>query len=158
MESPHRRVRASDGEREEYAQIVRAAMGEGRLDLDTGEQRLAAVYAATFRDELDPLIGDLPRGALFATPEFRDRERRHMRRHAGRVVALAALLTGIWLVVAVVAQPTFFWPIIPIVLLMAGLRRHRSHHRWHAEGPPWRHAGSTPPWQHAGKTPPWQHS
>src|SRR6266545_3185813 len=68
------RVRASDAEREQYATILRAAMTEGRLNLEEGEERLAKAYAATYRDELDPLTADLPDGgrrALFDTPEMR---------------------------------------------------------------------------------------
>ena len=55
------RVRASDSEREEYAQILRAAMAEGRLTMEIGEERLGQAYGATYRDELAPLIADLPR-------------------------------------------------------------------------------------------------
>ncbi len=57
------RVRASDAEREEFAQIVREATGDGRLSLDEGDERLAQVYAAKYRDELRPLVADLPAGA-----------------------------------------------------------------------------------------------
>jgi hypothetical protein len=54
------RVRASDAEREEYARVIRDAVGEGRLSLDEGDERLATVYAVRFRDELPSLITDLP--------------------------------------------------------------------------------------------------
>jgi hypothetical protein len=54
------RVRASDAERETFAQVVQDAVGQGRLTLEEGEERLAQVYAAKFRDELDPLVADLP--------------------------------------------------------------------------------------------------
>jgi len=59
------RVRASDAEREEYARIVREAVGEGRLGLDEGDERLAKLYAAKYRDELSPLITDLPEGSEY---------------------------------------------------------------------------------------------
>jgi hypothetical protein len=54
------RVRASDPEREAFAKVVQDAVGQGRLTLEEGEERLAQVYAARFRDELDPLVADLP--------------------------------------------------------------------------------------------------
>lgn len=57
------RVRASDAEREEFAELVREATGDGRLSLDEGDERLAAVYAAKYRDELQPIVADLPAGA-----------------------------------------------------------------------------------------------
>src|SRR5262249_7272731 len=60
--APASRTRASDSEREEIAQIVRDAVGEGRLDIPEGDERLAAVYAAKYRDELGPLVTDLPAG------------------------------------------------------------------------------------------------
>jgi DUF1707 SHOCT-like domain len=53
-------VRASDAEREAFAQLVQDAIGQGRLTLEEGEERLAQVYAAKFRDQLDPLVADLP--------------------------------------------------------------------------------------------------
>jgi len=126
------RVRASDAEREEYAQILRAAMSEGRLTLEIGEERLGQVYAATYRDELDPLIADLPRGAAFRTPEYLGQARDRLRRHRNGVVSVAALLTGIWLLVAILAHPVFFWPIIPIAFLALGLLRHRRMYSWYA--------------------------
>jgi hypothetical protein len=174
MTSPHRRIRASDAEREEYAKMLRAAMAEGRLTLTDGEERLATAYATTYRDELDPLTSDLPgygRRALFETPEFRDKERQHLRRHTGRVVSIAAILVGIWVLISTVAGPTFFWPAIPIAFLLVGLFRHRAWHRyseWQREvgqregagwqgGPPWLREGAG--WQGGGQSqggPPWQ--
>jgi uncharacterized membrane protein YgcG len=162
MTSPYRRIRASDAEREEYAQMLRAAMSEGRLTLTDGEERLAKTYAAAFRDELDPLTNDLPgygRRAMFDTPEFRDKERRHMRRHMGRVASISAILVGIWTVIAIVAGPTFFWPIIPIAFMLFGLSRHRAWHRFsawqNAQGPGWQRGPwhGAPPWQggHGGR-------
>jgi hypothetical protein len=60
--SPASRVRASDAEREEYASIVRESVGDGRLSLAEGDERLAQIYAARHRDDLRPLIADLPQG------------------------------------------------------------------------------------------------
>jgi hypothetical protein len=48
---PVARLRASDIERQEIAEILRAAMTEGRLSLDEGEERLGIAYAAKYRDE-----------------------------------------------------------------------------------------------------------
>jgi DUF1707 SHOCT-like domain len=57
---PVSRVRASDTEREDAVARLHAALGEGRLDLAETEERVAAAYAARFRDELPPLLADLP--------------------------------------------------------------------------------------------------
>ncbi|HEV8175232.1 MAG TPA: DUF1707 domain-containing protein [Actinoplanes sp.] len=123
------RLRTSDQEREQVATILRAAMTEGRLTLEEGEERLAAVYAAKFRDELAPLTADLPDGgrrALAETPEALAATRRGLRRHAGFVAAVALVLTGLW----VLSGAQFFWPIIPLAFLFMGLVRHARYGRY----------------------------
>lgn len=55
-------VRASHAEREETVARLHHALGEGRLDLAETEDRVAAAYAAQRRDELPPLLADLPSG------------------------------------------------------------------------------------------------
>jgi len=60
MTTDNPRVRTSDAERERVAQILRDAVGEGRLTLEEGDERLAALYTMKYRDELTPLIADLP--------------------------------------------------------------------------------------------------
>ncbi|MCE3551029.1 DUF1707 domain-containing protein [Pseudonocardia sp. RS11V-5] len=62
------RTRASDAERERVVKRLHDAVGEGRLDLSEAEERTAAAYAARFRDELDPLLTDLPGGAAGVEP------------------------------------------------------------------------------------------
>lgn len=128
---PHR-LRTSDTEREQVAEILRAAMTEGRLTLEEGEERLGQVYAAKFRDELGPLTADLPdngRQALAATPEAQAATRRGLRRHAGFVMVLAFFLTGLW----ALSGAHFFWPVIPLIFLVMGLRRHARYGRYRAE-------------------------
>ena len=128
---PHR-LRTSDTEREQVAEILRAAMAEGRLTLQEGEERLGAVYAARFRDELAPLTDDLPDGGRRAhteTPQARVATRRALRRHAGAVVAVAALLTTLW----ALSGAHFFWPAIPLAFLVVGLVRHARWGHWSPE-------------------------
>ena len=125
---PNGRIRTSDQERERIAEILRAAMAEGRLTLSEGEERLAAAYAAKYRDDLRPLTADLPDGgrrALADTPEGRQATRRHFNRHAGFVAFVALLLTGIW----ALSHAIFFWPAIPIFFLVMGLARHAGMRR-----------------------------
>jgi hypothetical protein len=145
-----RRVRTSDAEREALATILRAAMTEGRLTLQEGEERLAKAYAATYRDELGPLTTDLPDGgrdALFDTPQAKaeaDAARRHLRGHIGVVVAMGAALVGLW----ALSGAHFFWPAIPLVFLFFGVVRHARHQRWHRylrhAGPRWGGGGGWP--------------
>ena len=144
---PNGRIRTSDQERERIAEILRAAMAEGRLTLAEGEERLAAAYAAKYRDDLRPLTADLPdegRRALVDTPEGRRATRRHLSRHAGFAVFLALLLTGIWTLSHVV----FFWPAIPIFFLVMGLARHAGRRR-RGFGQPY--AERVAPWNAPGR-------
>jgi hypothetical protein len=53
-------VRASDAERDEAAEALRAAFAEGRLAPAELDERLAAAYAAKTRADLLGLTGDLP--------------------------------------------------------------------------------------------------
>jgi hypothetical protein len=136
------RIRTSDTEREQVAEILRAAMTEGRLTLEEGEERLAATYAPKYRDELGPLTADLPhqgRQAVADTPQARLATRRHLRRHAGFVVFVAAVLTGLW----VLSGAHFFWPAIPLIFLVLGLVRHA---RWSHYEPRFCYAHRVAPW------------
>jgi hypothetical protein len=139
------RTRASDEEREQIAQILRAAMTEGRLNLEEGEERLAAGYAAKFRDELAPLTADLPgegRPALADTPEVKAFFRRHLRRHASVVAVVAAALIGLW----ALSGAEFFWPALPLAFLVFSLIariRFYRYARWagYWPGAAWRGGG-----------------
>jgi hypothetical protein len=131
-------IRASDAEREQIAHILRAAMTEGRLTLAEGEERLAAAYAATYRSELARLTTDLPGGgrhALADTPEVRDFARRHLRRHAGMVVVVAAVLTGLW----ALSGAAFFWPAFPLAFLIFSLVARLRFYRYARSAGSWNH-------------------
>jgi hypothetical protein len=54
------RLRISDKERHQVAEILREAAGEGRLDLDELDQRLEQTYAARTYADLVPITFDLP--------------------------------------------------------------------------------------------------
>lgn len=55
-------LRASDADREEAAERLRAAAGRGQLDVDELEDRLEAVYAGRTRAELERLVADVGPG------------------------------------------------------------------------------------------------
>jgi uncharacterized protein DUF1707 len=140
------RLRTSDQEREQVAEILRAAMAEGRLSLSEGEERLSSIYSAKFRDELAPLTADLPDGgrrALAETPEARLATRRGLRRHAGFIASLALILTGLW----VLSGAHFFWPAIPLAFLVMGLVRHA---RWRHYEARYSYAHRVAPWNGPG--------
>jgi hypothetical protein len=140
------RLRTSDQEREQVAEILRAAMTEGRLTLAEGEERLATTYATKFRDELAPLTADLPDGgrrALAETPQARLATRRSLRRHGSFVLSIALILTGLW----VLSGAQFFWPAIPLIFLVMGLVRHA---RWQHYEPRYSYAHRVAPWNAPG--------
>jgi hypothetical protein len=56
-------LRASDAERETTVARLHQALAEGRIDLAEAEERVTAAYAARHRDELPPLLADLPSSA-----------------------------------------------------------------------------------------------
>ncbi|OLT24571.1 hypothetical protein BJF79_45060, partial [Actinomadura sp. CNU-125] len=61
-------MRASDADRDQVAQILRDAAGDGRLTLAELDERLDAVYAAKTYSELQPLTRDLPAPGGAAAP------------------------------------------------------------------------------------------
>jgi hypothetical protein len=54
------RLRVSDADRHRVAELLREAAGEGRLDLDELDERLAAAYSAKTYADLVPITADLP--------------------------------------------------------------------------------------------------
>ena len=72
MERPDpARLRISDDDRHQVAEVLRHAAGEGRIDLEELDQRLEATYTAKTYGDLVPITADLPvrtTGALPGTP------------------------------------------------------------------------------------------
>lgn len=116
-------LRASDADREQVARILRAAAGEGLLTLDEADERLAAVYSARFRGELEPLTVDLPYGGrrlLENTTEARAAARAGLVRHIVTVAVVAAVLITAWLA----SGAQFFWPAWPLAFMAFSVVAH----------------------------------
>lgn len=133
------RTRSSTVERERVVSILRAAAEAGLLTLDEADERMAACYQSQYRDELAPLLVDLPdggRGLIPPDPEEQARERRAgravLRARVGFTVFLGAVLTTIW----AVTGAGFFWPVFPLGFLALSLvfraKHHEHHQRWRA--------------------------
>jgi hypothetical protein len=60
LEHDPSRLRISDAERHQVAEVLRQAAGEGRLDLEELDERLEATYAARTYADLVPITQDLP--------------------------------------------------------------------------------------------------
>ncbi|MCX4094052.1 DUF1707 SHOCT-like domain-containing protein [Nocardia sp. alder85J] len=63
-------TRASDAERQEIVAQLSRHLSDGRIDLTEYDQRVAAVYATTTRDDLPRVLTDLPplRAATASAP------------------------------------------------------------------------------------------
>lgn len=108
-----REQRAADGDREAVAERLRAAVGEGRLDLDEFDDRVGRAYRARTYGELDPLVADLPRpptaGQPATTPVahpvggwLRDLWRPW--------AVTVSICLAVWLITLVSAGAIYFWP------------------------------------------------
>jgi hypothetical protein len=64
------RLRASDEDRHQVAEVLRRAAGEGRIDLTELDERLEAAYAAKTYADLVPITADLPVGTTDAPPSM----------------------------------------------------------------------------------------
>lgn len=124
------RIRASDEERERVAAVVRTAMSEGRLSLAEGEQRMAELYASTYRDELDQFTADLPVDPPERTRD--DRPGADGRRHPGpaRGLPLVAVAAGIALVWALLSG-SLLGPAILLGVATMMVFKHGNRRRWH---------------------------
>lgn len=134
------RLRSSSAERERIATILRAAAEAGLLTLDEVDERLAACYQSQFRDQLPPLVADLPdhgRGLVPPDPEEQAAERRARRSagnelggHVAGVLMVSLVLIGIW----AISGAGFFWPAWPLGFLALTLlfrAKHRARrYRW----------------------------
>jgi DUF1707 SHOCT-like domain len=56
----HRQMRVSDADREQVAEVLREATGQGRLSFDELEERLTRAYAAKTYADLEEVTHDLP--------------------------------------------------------------------------------------------------
>jgi hypothetical protein len=122
-------VRPSDAEREEIVSQLRGHAGDGRLDVEELEQRVARAYAAESRRDLVAITKDLPR-----PPRARHDHRRDFAEHLRSYLAVMALLVVIWALTGM----GYFWPVWPMLGWGIGVFSH-----WSAVGRPPRRARLT---------------
>jgi len=115
------RVRASDAEREKVVTAVQKAGADGRLTLDEVEERLTAVYATRYRDELVQYTADLPSERQPpGRPLITRRPTGPLAVHASIVAVFAVVLVVRW----VAGGAAFFWPAFPMFWLAMSLVIH----------------------------------
>lgn len=137
-------MRASDADREQFAERLRHATAEGRLLAEELEDRLGAVFSARTYGELDAVVADLPRGSV---EERRRRPRTvaHLRSVPPVALVIFLPLALALTVAAVVVVATLFmvWGLFVALGWLAfghrypryGMRYRRSAH---AYGRSWR--------------------
>lgn len=145
-------IRASDAERDQVTGILQSAVAEGRLTPEEGGERLAAVSAARYRDELEHLVHDLPATVetVSLPPALRG---------AGWIGFAARLVRGLAFGAVFVALALwgfgFFLPFwIAGLVALAIITRGRRGRRWHRAhwrargwyGGAWRLGPSSRPW------------
>ena len=101
-------MRASDTEREEAVDRLRAHAAEGRLDVAELEERIDAAFAARTREDLTALFADLPDTAPRRAVA---RPRRRFGPEWYPYVAVNLMLVVIWATTGM----GYFWPIWPIL-------------------------------------------
>ena len=110
-DAPH--LRASDEDRERYAQSLREHFAAGRLGEDELAERLDALYAARTLDELEAVVHDLPALPVSAKArraelaERRAELRRHLLQQAGGSLTPFVICTVVWLASGATGP---FWP------------------------------------------------
>jgi Domain of unknown function (DUF1707) len=116
-------LRAGDRDRDGIADVLREQHVAGRLDADEFQERLDRAYAAKTFDELDELVGDLPRSEPAARAQPAQRA---WRARGLPVVPLVALVVAavvlshghlLWL-----ALPLFFFVGRPLLWGTTGRR------------------------------------
>ena len=107
-------LRASDADREQIAERLRKATGEGRLLAEELEERLEATFAARTYGELDVVVADLPG----VTVRRRERARSPVLTpvHVVALFLLAPVILSLMLAVAVIVATLFSaWGLLLIV-------------------------------------------
>jgi hypothetical protein len=135
-------VRASDGDRQRVADLLREHTTAGRLTMEEYEQRVDVAYAARTVAELRPLLVDLPvplddvlplatalpppapAGPGWSKPPAQASGPRWT-----MLLVAVALLVGF---VLLMTRGFFFWPLLigGFFVFGGGRHRHRHHHRW----------------------------
>lgn len=112
-EGQGRPILASDGERDEAAQTVSEAVGQGRLALDEAERRVEAVLRSRHRHELAALVADLPRRAPSKPVS---------RRSSSPLRPGLLVLTAVAVLAAVVVQAAVgLWELWPLAVVSCAL-------------------------------------
>jgi Domain of unknown function (DUF1707) len=132
--SDSRNLRASDEDRERFAQSLREHFAAGRIAEDELAERLDSVYAARTLSELEAVVHDLPALPVSASArraelaERRAELRRHLLQQAGGSLTPFVLCTVVW---AASGAHSNFWPAFLLIFPLLFLFRNA----WRLYGP-----------------------
>jgi hypothetical protein len=110
-------MRVSDVDRERTAELLRNAVGDGRLDLTEFDERLRSAYAAVTSADLARVTVDLPATPAAVVPAPTP-DADAWRKWLGGSILMIAIWGGISLATGELAS---FWPAIPITIWAAVL-------------------------------------
>lgn len=126
MATPDGHLRASDVERERVIEALRRHTADGRLSLEEFEDRVGEALSATTRDDLRPVLRDLP--ALPPDAPARTQPRRGAAwgsTDLGRaVLPVAAVIATVVLVAS--SGWALWWLVFPLMAAFGGCGRSRS--------------------------------
>jgi DUF1707 SHOCT-like domain len=115
-------MRAADADRHQVAELLKAALDEGRLSLAEYDDRVRDAYAARTYAELVVLVNDLPRAGMSAA-DVNAQRAAQLRREARKMPMALMVLWTIWgavtavnvvvwfLVAATTSFDLYVWPI-----------------------------------------------
>ena len=114
-------VRASNAERETFAETVAQASRDGRLTVTEADERITRIYTATFREELPEIVADLPQESWpvdYGRPRPEPAKRGNewsfaLTVHAAFVATIAVGAIVAWMH----SRVPFFWPAFPMFWL-----------------------------------------
>ncbi|MFC3961169.1 DUF1707 SHOCT-like domain-containing protein [Nocardia jiangsuensis] len=111
-------TRASDAERDAVVNLLGRHLADGRLDLGEYDERVARVYATRAREDLAPVLSDLPRLADSAAAQPKPRGRGVRGLPLWQQIEFAGwagvslLVLVIWAAISLgVGEFTYFWPV-----------------------------------------------
>lgn len=107
-------MRAGDADRQQVADRLRAALEEGRLDLQEYDERVQRAYAAKTYGDLDGLLTDLPVSQVMQVPvavTAGNPTRDWLGQVWGSWFGVAAVTTAVWVVTSIASgELQYFWP------------------------------------------------
>ncbi|MBB2945400.1 hypothetical protein FB565_005133 [Actinoplanes lutulentus] len=134
-------MRASDADRQQVADQLKAALDEGRLDLNEYDDRIQKAYGARTYGDLDGLLDDLPGTVPLRKSRIEPAHKAPVaptgapeRKHGVRpMLGIFVICTIIWGITSLTSGDAhYFWPmwvLIPVAFAVLARLGDRDKHR-----------------------------